>query len=57
MGRGFGGRGGFGGMGDMMKLMKQAQKMQEDMVAAQEEIASPPLRFEARPVTAVATPP
>jgi len=40
MARGFGGRGGFGGMGDMMKLMKQAQKMQEDMVAAQEELES-----------------
>lgn len=40
MGRGFGGRGGFGSMGDMMKLMKQAQKMQEEMMAAQEEMES-----------------
>ena len=40
MGRGFGGRGGFGGLGDMANLMKQAQKMQEDMIAAQEELAS-----------------
>ena len=29
---------GFGGLGDMAKLMKQAQKMQEDMVAAQKEL-------------------
>src|SRR5207244_1244729 len=39
MGKGFGGRGGFGGLGDMVKLMKQAQKMQEDMLKAQEELA------------------
>jgi DNA-binding YbaB/EbfC family protein len=38
MGRGFGGRGGFGGLGDISKLMKQAQKMQDDMLAAQEEL-------------------
>lgn len=38
MARGFGGRGGFGGLGDMAKLMKQAQKMQEEMLAAQEEL-------------------
>lgn len=32
--------GGFGGgMGNMQQLMKQAQKMQQDMVAAQEELA------------------
>lgn len=35
MGRG---RGGFGGMGDMMKLAKMAQKMQDDMLAAQQEL-------------------
>lgn len=38
MGRGFGGRGGFGGLGDMAGLLKKAQKMQEDMAAAQEEL-------------------
>ena len=38
MGRGFGGKGGFGGLGDINKLMKQAQQMQEDMLAAQEEL-------------------
>jgi DNA-binding YbaB/EbfC family protein len=38
MARGFGGRGGFGGLGDMTKLMKQAQKLQEEMLAAQEEL-------------------
>ena len=38
MSRGFGGRGGFGGLGDMAKLMKTAQKMQEDMLAAQAEL-------------------
>ncbi|MEG1394942.1 MAG: YbaB/EbfC family nucleoid-associated protein [Clostridia bacterium] len=27
-----------GGMGNMQQLMKQAQKMQEDMLAAQEEL-------------------
>ncbi|MFQ6724509.1 MAG: YbaB/EbfC family nucleoid-associated protein [Clostridia bacterium] len=32
-----GGMGGFGGM-NMQNLMRQAQKMQEDMVKAQEEI-------------------
>lgn len=37
MGRGIG-RGGFGGLGDMSKLLRQAQKMQEDMAAAQEEL-------------------
>ncbi len=37
MGKGFG-RGGFGGLGDMAKLMKQAQKMQQDMLQAQEEL-------------------
>ena len=30
---------GFGGLGDLSKLMKQAQKVQEDMLAAQEEMA------------------
>src|SRR5438445_13716043 len=40
MGRGFGGRGGFGGLGDINKLMKQAQKMQDDMMVAQEELKS-----------------
>ena len=30
--------GGFGGMGNMQQLMKQAQKMQADMLAAQEEL-------------------
>ena len=39
MGRGFGGRGGFGGLGDINKLMKQAQKMQQQMAAAQAELA------------------
>lgn len=29
---------GFGGLGDMAKLMKQAQKMQDDMLAAQKEL-------------------
>ena len=37
MGRGIG-RGGFGGLGDMSKLLKQAQKMQEEMAAAQDEL-------------------
>lgn len=32
--------GGFGGLGDINKLMKQAQQMQADMLAAQEELAS-----------------
>ena len=35
---GFGG-GGMGGMGNMQQLMKQAQKMQEDMAKAKEELA------------------
>ena len=30
--------GGFGGGGNMQQLMKQAQKMQADMLAAQEEL-------------------
>ncbi len=34
-----GGMGGFGGM-NMQNLMRQAQKMQEDMVKAQEELES-----------------
>ena len=33
-----GGFGGFGGGAQMQQLMKQAQKMQEDMVKAQEEL-------------------
>jgi DNA-binding YbaB/EbfC family protein len=36
-GKGFGGLGGFG---DIAKLMKQAQRMQDDMVKAQEELAN-----------------
>ncbi len=40
MGRGGLGRGGFGGLGDMAKLMKQAQKMQEDMMTAQEDLTN-----------------
>ena len=39
MGKGFGGKGGFGGLGDMAGLLKKAQKMQDDMLAAQEELA------------------
>jgi DNA-binding YbaB/EbfC family protein len=39
MAKGFG-AGGFGGLGDMSKLMKQAQKMQQDMVELQEELAT-----------------
>ncbi|MCL2631192.1 MAG: YbaB/EbfC family nucleoid-associated protein [Firmicutes bacterium] len=35
---GFGG-GGMGGAGNMQGLMKQAQKMQQDMLKAQEELA------------------
>lgn len=31
--------GGFGGMGNMQQLMRQAQKMQEDMMAAKEQLA------------------
>ncbi|NLI00745.1 MAG: YbaB/EbfC family nucleoid-associated protein [Chthonomonadales bacterium] len=34
----FGGRNPLGGLGDIGKLMKQAQKMQEDMLAAQEQL-------------------
>lgn len=30
----------FGGMGDLGKMMKQAQKMQEQLLAAQEELGS-----------------
>ncbi len=41
MAKGFGGgRGGFPGGGNMNALLKQAQKMQEDMQKAQEEIAN-----------------
>jgi hypothetical protein len=39
MGGGFKGFGGGGGGGNMQNLMKQAQKMQENMVKAQEELA------------------
>ena len=35
----FNGRGGFGGGANMQQLMRQAQKMQQDMQAAQEELA------------------
>jgi DNA-binding YbaB/EbfC family protein len=38
MGKGFGGRGGFGGLGDIAKLMKEAQKMQDNMQTAREEL-------------------
>jgi|YelNatPaOPRAMG01_1025707.scaffolds.fasta_scaffold40448_4 DNA-binding YbaB/EbfC family protein len=38
MSKGFGGGAGFGGLGDMNKLMKQAQKMQQDMLDAQEKL-------------------
>jgi DNA-binding YbaB/EbfC family protein len=34
-----GGFGGGGGMGNMQQLMKQAQKMQEDLAKAKEELA------------------
>lgn len=34
----FGGRNPLGGLGDIGKLMKQAQKMQEDLAAAQQEL-------------------
>jgi DNA-binding YbaB/EbfC family protein len=34
----FGGRNPLGGLGDIGKLMKQAQKMQDDMLAAQAEM-------------------
>ena len=33
-------RGGMGGFGNMQNLMRQAQKMQDDMMRAQEELAS-----------------
>ena len=33
-------RGGMGGFGNMQNLMRQAQKMQEDMLKAQEELAN-----------------
>ena len=32
-------RGGMGGFGNMQNLMRQAQKMQEDMLKAQQELA------------------
>lgn len=32
-------RGGMGGFGNMQNIMRQAQKMQEDMMKAQEELA------------------
>ncbi|HIU99687.1 MAG TPA: YbaB/EbfC family nucleoid-associated protein [Candidatus Stercoripulliclostridium merdipullorum] len=35
----FGGYGGFGGGNQMQQLMKQAQKMQQEMAKAQEELA------------------
>ena len=38
MAKGFGGFGGFGGGAQMQQLMKQAQKMQEDIAKAQEEL-------------------
>ena len=34
------GRGGFGGLGDIAKLMKEAQKMQDNMETAREELQS-----------------
>lgn len=37
---GFGGRNPFGGLGDLNRLVKQAQRMQEDLQAAQEELAA-----------------
>lgn len=36
----FGGMGGFGGGMNMQAMIKQAQKMQQDMMKAQEEIAN-----------------
>ena len=33
-------RGGMGGFGNMQNLMRQAQKMQEDMLKAQEELSN-----------------
>ena len=38
MAKGFGGFGGFGGGAQMQQLMRQAQKMQEDIAKAQEEL-------------------
>lgn len=42
MAKGFNSRGGFGGMGGgmNMNMIKQAQKMQQDMIKMQEELAS-----------------
>lgn len=42
MAKGFNSRGGFGGMGGgmNMNMIKQAQKMQQDMMKMQEELAS-----------------
>ncbi|MGI6701042.1 MAG: YbaB/EbfC family nucleoid-associated protein [Christensenellales bacterium] len=42
----FGGFGGFGG-GNMQQLMKQAQKMQQDMAKAQEELKNSTVEAEA----------
>lgn len=39
--------GGFGGGGNMQQLMKQAQKMQQDMAKAQDELASSEVTAEA----------
>ena len=39
MAKGFGGRGGMGGMGMNANMLKQAQKMQQDMEKAQQELA------------------
>jgi len=38
MSPGFGGRNPFGALGDLNRLVRQAQKMQEDLQAAQEEL-------------------
>lgn len=38
MSPGFGGRNPFGGLGDINRLVRQAQKMQEDLQAVQEEL-------------------
>lgn len=35
---GFGGRNPFGGLGDLNRLMKQAQKIQQDLQTAQQEL-------------------
>lgn len=40
MAKGFRGMGGMGGMGNMNNMIKQAQKMQQDMMKAQEELES-----------------